>query len=225
MDFSIWIVRFVRTKFLMKKTLLCLSILLFGFQLLAQQKAVTQSGEIVFLYDDNTWKYENDSLNKKFEIELNPTPFAKSAEATFQLKSKKNQFSYWLNPKKWEVKSKLTHDAAEFQLEWKGGDIYVMILNEQIEIPLESLKELALDNARSVAPDIQVMKEEYRMVNGKKVLLLQMTGTIQKIKFTYYSYYYSDSKGTTQYISYSSDKLMKEKLKEIETLLNGLVVQ
>jgi hypothetical protein len=100
-----------------------------------------------------------------------------------------------------------------------------MILNEQIEIPLESLKELALDNARSVAPDIQVMKEEYRMVNGKKVLLLQMTGTIQKIKFTYYSYYYSDSKGTTQYISYSSDKLMKEKLKEIETLLNGLVVQ
>lgn len=209
----------------MKKTLLCFSLLVFGFQMMAQQKAVTQSGEIVLLFDDNTWKFENDSLNKHVEAVVNPTPFTKSQEATFQLKSKKNQFSFWLNPKKWEVKSKLTNEAAEFQLDWKGGDIYAMILNEKIEIPLETLKDVALENARSVAPDIQLTKVEYRTVNGKKVLLLQMTGTIQKIKFTYYSYYYSDSKGTTQYITYSSDKIMKEKLQEIETLLNGLIVQ
>lgn len=209
----------------MKKTLLCLSLLVFSFRMMAQQKAVTQSGETVLLFDDNTWKFENDSLNKKVEVVINPTPFAKSAEATFQLKSKKNMFGFWLNPKKWEVKSKITNDAAEFQLQWKGGDIYGMILNEKIEIPLESLRDVAVENARSAAPDIQVTKEEYRTVNGKKVLLLQMTGTIQKIKFTYYSYYYSDSKGTTQFITYSSDQIMKEKIKEVEILLNGLVIQ
>ena len=209
----------------MKKTLLCLSLLVLSFKMMAQQKAVTQSGETVLLFENNTWKYENDSLNKQVEVVVNPTPFTKSAEATFQLKSKKNMFSFWLNPKKWEVKSKLTNEAAEFQLQWKGGDIYVMILNEKIEIPLESLKDVALENARSVAPDIQITKEEYRTVNGKKILLLQMTGTIQKIKFTYYSYYYSDSKGTTQFITYSSDQIMKERINEVEILLNGLVVQ
>ncbi len=209
----------------MKKTFFCAPILVFAFQMLAQQKAVTQSGETVLLFEDKTWRFENDSLNKKPEVVINNTPFKKSAEATFQLKSKKNHLSFWINPKKWEVKTKTSNDAAEFQLEWKEGDIYSMIINEKIEIPLDGLRDVAIENARSVAPDIQVMKEEYRMVNGKKVLLLQMTGTIQKIKFTYHSYYYSDSKGTTQFITYSSDTLLQQKISEIETLLNGLTVQ
>jgi len=50
-----------------------------------------------------------------------------------------------------------------------------MIITEKVEIPLKSLKNIALVNVKSVAPDVSVVMEEYRNVNGLKVLCLQPT--------------------------------------------------
>jgi hypothetical protein len=98
-----------------------------------------------------------------------------------------------------------------------------MFITEKIEIPLTELKNIALGNAKAAAPDIKLIKEEYRMVNGIKMLHLQMDGTIQGIKFTYLGYYYSNESGTVQLLTYSSQKLMKENSGLCEELLNGLV--
>jgi len=49
-----------------------------------------------------------------------------------------------------------------------------MMIAEKMEIPLESLKEIVLDNAKEAAPDIKIVKEEYRTVNGIRVLMMQM---------------------------------------------------
>lgn len=113
---------------------------------------------------------------------------------------------------------------AEFELVKKDGDLYGMIVTERLEIPLETLKIIAVENARAMAPDLRVVKEEYRMVNGLKVLVLQMNGTMQGIKFAYFGYYYSNENGTVQFVTYTSQSLMKTSQKECETLLNGLVV-
>ena len=68
-----------------------------------------------------------------------------------------------------------------------------------------------------------VVKEEFRNVNGMKVLLLHMNGTIQGIKFSYYGYYYSNSNGTVQFITYTSQNLLDGFKSKIEDLLNGIV--
>jgi hypothetical protein len=34
-----------------------------------------------------------------------------------------------------------------------------MIISEKIEVPLESLKNIALNNGRKVAPDLRVVKD------------------------------------------------------------------
>lgn len=70
---------------------------------------------------------------------------------------------------------------------------------------------------------MQVVKEEYRYVNGLKVLMIQMTGTIQGIRFTYYGYYYTSDNGTIQFLTYTGENLFEGYLKEIEPFLNGLV--
>lgn len=98
-----------------------------------------------------------------------------------------------------------------------------MILSEKIEIPLETLKSIAVENAKSVAPDLSIVKEEYRTVNGLKLLLMQMNGTMQGVKFSYYGYYYSNNQGTVQFITYTSQNLMDSYIPEIEKLLNGIV--
>ena len=70
---------------------------------------------------------------------------------------------------------------------------------------------------------MKIIKEEYRTINGVKVIMMQMPGTIQGIKFTYYSYYYSNSNGSVQFLTYTSQNLFETYKKKMEDLLNGLV--
>lgn len=209
----------------MKKYLLLFaSFLSFGF-CQAQIKAVTETGEQVLLYEGGTWMYAKDAKGTEpaKEIKTNPKKFAKSKTSTFLLKSTKNNMGFWINSAKWKFEKAVNNTDAEYELQLKAGDLYAMIIAEKVEIPLETLKQIAVENGLSVAPDLKVVSEEYRMVNGIKLLCLQMNGTLQGIKFSYYGYYYSNAKGTVQYITYTSQNLMNDYMPDIEELLNGLV--
>lgn len=208
----------------MRNVILYFSLLLLNYGAQAQKKAVTETGEEVLLYNDGTWEYANDSIppNETTEIPLNPTPFNKSTNATFLLKSNKTDFGLWLNPKKWTFKKSVHNAEAEYELQYKDGDLYGMIVAEKIEIPLESLADIAVKNAQRVATDLSIVKKEYRIVNGQKMLCMQMNGTTASIKFSYYGYYYSTPNGSIQFLTYSSQNLMDGYIEVAEDLLNGL---
>jgi hypothetical protein len=207
----------------MKKTFLLLISLFFVNLTQAQQKAVTETGEEVILYDDGTWKYQNEDQASEKEIPTNPKKLKKDKKSTFLLKSSNLNIGVYLNPKIWSFKKATDNPEAEYELQLKGGDLYGMIISEKIEIPLETLKSIALENGKVAAPDLKIVKEEYRTVNGLKVLLLQLNGTMQGIKFSYYGYYFSSPNGTVQFITYTSQNLLDSYKPESEKLLNGLV--
>ena len=96
-----------------------------------------------------------------------------------------------------------------------------MAINEAIKVPLESLADLALTNAQDAASDAQIIKQEYRVVNGKKVMFMQINGTAQNIKFSYLGYYYSDDSGTSQFVVFTGQNLVNKYKEEILNLLNG----
>jgi len=206
------------------KNLFLLTICLLTFLFTqAQKKAVTENGDEVFLYEDGTWKYKNEKEIKANETLLNPKKIKKNEDATFLLKSNKLNIGVWLNPKKWSFKKADTNTEAEYEFQLKDGDLYGMAITEKVEIPLETLKYIALENGRGAAPDLKIIHEEYRMVNGVKVFMMQMNGKMQGIKFSYYGYYFSSEKGTIQLITYTSQNLLKEYMKDCEELLNGFV--
>ncbi len=191
----------------------------------AQQKAVTEKGDEVILYDDGTWKYSDTTSQQEKEIPFNETKFVKSAKSTFLLKStKKADQGFWLNSQKWTFKKAVNNPDAEYELKLKSGDVYAIIIAEKVEIPLETLKKIALGNAKKASLDVEITKEEYRYVNGNKVLYMEMKGTIQGIKFAYIGYYYSDENGTIQFITYTAQNMIKGYMGEIQDLLNGMVV-
>ena len=97
------------------------------------------------------------------------------------------------------------------------------MITEGIEIPLLSLRDIAIENARRAAPDLEIKKEEYRTVNGVKVLCLQMNATIRGIPFSYLNYYYSSKSGSIQLLTYTSANLFNGYRSRMEMLLNGLV--
>lgn len=189
----------------------------------AQQNAITETGDEVILFGDGTWKYLNEEELMYTEIETNPNTFMKDDNSIFLLKSNKLNVGFWINPKIWSFKKSTDNPEAEYELQLKGGDLYGMVIAEKIEVPLNTLKSIALENGQAAAPDLKIVKEEYRTVNGLNILLLQMNGTLQGIKFSYYGYYYSNANGTVQFITYTSQNLLTDYLEECERLLNGLV--
>ena len=207
----------------MKKIIFALAFLGACSAINAQQKAVTEVGEQVLLYGNGTWKYANQDDETANTVQINPDPFFKNDDATFLLKSTKVDIGVWLDPTEWSFQKAQDNPEAEYELQLKGEDLYGMIIAEKLEIPIENLKEIALENGREAAPDLQVIQEEYRTVNGQKVLFLQLNGTLQGIKFTYYGYYYSSPSGTVQFITYTSQGLLKSYIEDCEKILNGFV--
>ena len=209
----------------MNKYLALLICLLFITTAHASQRAVTDKGNIVILNSDGTWQYENPEAVKKTEIKTNKEIFKKDSESTFLLKSKKNKSAFWIDPKAWAFKKADDANPAEYKFQLKGKDLYGMAITEQIQVDLDNLIQIALENAKRAAPDIKIVAQEYRIVNGNKVRYMEMVGTIQGIKFKYLGYYYSDDSGTTQYLTYTALNLVGRYKKDIEKFLNGFTVQ
>ncbi|MFT5892755.1 MAG: hypothetical protein ACI9Y7_002867 [Dokdonia sp.] len=207
----------------MKKIIFALAFLGTLSTINAQQKAVTEVGEEVLLYENGTWKYANQEDEIATSVYVNTDPFYRSDDATFLLKSTKVDIGVWLDLTEWSFQKAQDNPEAEYELQLKGEDLYGMIIAEKLEIPIENLKEIALENGREAAPDLQVIQEEYRTVNGQKVLFLQLNGTLQGIKFTYYGYYYSSPSGTVQFITYTSQGLLNSYIEDCEKILNGFV--
>ena len=208
----------------MKRTILILlSLITFTFSH-AQKIAITEEGKEVILYDDGTWKYQDGEKIPSKEIPTNPNKFVKDDSSTFLLKSKNLNVGFYFNPKVWEINTKTKFNPyAEYELKLREEDLYCIIVTEKVEVPLESLKLIAIENGKNISPDLTIIKEEYRNVNGLKVLLLQMNGTVKGIKVSYYGYYYSSPEGTVQFITYTAQNLLEKYMPEIEKLLNGFV--
>ena len=207
----------------MKRIILLFTYITFFSACHAQINAVTETGEVVILYEDGTWKYTNNSDQSDNDIIMNPISFEKNINSTFLLKSTKINIGFWLNPNKWKFEKAVDNPDAEYELVLKEEDLYSMIISEKLEIPLTNLRNIALENGRNRSPDLHIIKEEYRIVNGLKVLLLHMNGTVEGIKFSYYGYYYSSSNGVVQFITYTSQNLLNTYKEDIEELLNGIV--
>jgi len=188
----------------------------------AQIKAVTNMGDEVILYEDNTWAYAAPDTTTTDTIAVNPMVFTKSEKADFLLKSENGNIGIWLNPKEWRFEKSKLNPEAEYQLSYKAGDLYTLVFVEEISIPLPVLGDAVIQNIKAVASEFKLVHEEYRTVNGLDVLQLEFDAKVQGMHFTYFGYYFSNEKGTTQLMSYTSEDLFEKYRDKCEELLNGL---
>lgn len=210
------------------KILLILSLCLISTLSYSSQSAITDKGENVILNDDGTWRYSKNSQNAQVsskKVAFNKGSFKKPKKSTFQIKSTINNASYFINTKKWKFKKESADTAKEYMFNFKRGDVYGMAINEEIPMSLDTLGDAAFTNAKNAATDMKIVKREYRKVNGKKVLFMEMSGIISGINFTYVGYYYSDSKGSSQFLCYTSTNLVNKYRKDIMGMLNGFVIR
>lgn len=188
----------------------------------ANQKAVTEEGDVVILNTDGTWFYQDGRASGEFEISTNSNTFSTPNNANFTLKSTSSNATFSIDSKKWKFKKNENgHDSAEYAFELKGGDLYGLAITEEVEIAIEDLANIAFSNATAAAPDIQIVKKEYRIVNGERLIYMEMVGTIQSVKFQYLGYYHSNEFGSTQFLTYTGKSLVGKYQKDIDEFLNG----
>ncbi len=186
---------------------------------------IKETGEAVELFDDGSWRYVYDDPSGS--IKTDTVIFNKTKESNFLVQSNKLHYEVWFNKKKWSHQ-KSDEDGsvpAEYVFTLIGEDAYGLVISERIEVPIDNLMNIAVQNAQKAAPDIRVVTQECRRVNSKVVHFMQMEGTIQGIKFVYMGYYYSDSNGSLQFLTYTSQNLLKQYQEEMLALLNGLVIE
>lgn len=202
------------------KYYLLLALLAMHTGVFSQVMGTTDDGKRVKLNSNGTWEYvtrdATEASTEKAEA------FSKSAGATTQVKSTKNDFGFWYDKSKWKMGKQDDNEDAEFALEHKDGDSYAMFLAERIEIDLENLKEIAVENAKELDPDVKVDIETNRIVNGQKVKYIQMSGQTKGVKFVYQGYYTSNESGTVQFVCFTGKSLLKLYEKDMQELLNGL---
>jgi hypothetical protein len=137
------------------------------------------------------------------------------------VKAPKGPFGVWMNSQKWTLKDSKEETGNKLTFTHKSGDAYAMMIGERVQLSLDALKKAALENAKGVAPDIKIVSDEKRTVNGKEMMCLKMSGTIETTPFVYYGYYYGGSEGTLQVICYTSANLFDEFKGDFDDFLNG----
>ena len=183
-------------------------------------EATTRDGRVVILSPDGTWRYK----------EERPAPsssgdFTKPESATAVLKSQKGFLEIWYDPDKWQTPSGIENASAELSFRHHAGDAYAMIIVERAAIPIDTLRQIGLDNAKKVAPDAKVTSESERKVNGVTVLSVEIDATTKGIPIHYYIYYWSGKAGAVQLITFTAQNLFEEYKPDLEGLLNGMIIK
>lgn len=180
-------------------------------------KARTESGKEVILLSDGTWKYAT-------EVSPRPTSAAsKPAGATTLFKAPQGGFGVWYDSTKWAMQPQ-HEDRGRVEFKLKRGDAYAIILIEELEIPIATLKEAAFQNAKDAAPDAQIILEETRTVNNKQLLCMKLDGTVKGIPFRYYGYYYGGKQGSIQLLTFTGRELFPKYEQDLADFLNGLEI-
>ena len=213
--------------------------------------AITQDGRKVFLYPDGTWKLaeqaqpqssqaagnnsagDNNQAMENRSGPGNPPAMGQKqnneggnnppANSKVFVKAPQGQFGVWIDQQKW-TQNLSNNSPIKTTFAHQGETSYAMVIAEKAHISMDALERAALSNAKKVAPDITLLFKEKRVVSGKSVVCMEMTGTVQGTSFMYYGYYYGGPEGTLQVICYTTQELFDQAKGDFDELLGSITI-
>jgi hypothetical protein len=207
------------------KTILFVLVTMTSFYCEAQIRAVTAEGEEVILNNDGTWKYVSFVEKVAPEIKTNTQNFVKPLNARDLVISEVSTTRIYFDAKKWKIKKSKTNKYAEFEIEsLKFKDLFGVLFTEKTEPDIILLTKHILDDCQKQSKDsINILKQEFRIVNNFKVIFVKHELKLKK-QFTYWRYFFSNEYGCGQFSLATAKEVTPEKEYEIEELLNGIIM-
>ena len=175
-------------------------------------------GRQVTLKPDGTWVF----VTPPAEPSAAAPKYTKSAAATKKVDAPYGQFAVWIDPNRW---NELKREPGKILFQHTNGQAWALIFAEALGVPTGVLKEAALENARSADPNMHVVFEERRIVNGREVLCMKMEGNLKGLPFRYYGYYYGGASGSIQVVTYTLQSAFDQNEPDFTELLSGLEIK
>jgi len=203
----------------------------------AQQVAITTDGDTVYLYDDGSWSYDDNleveeadiAFLTKYSILDSTNQVWVLSEANNKSYDKEdNTYTLHVDDKLWErVPSGAINPDAEYCfMTRKDKACYAMLINEEVELGLYPLFNIAMENAKiGAGTEPKISKSDYVMVNGKQMIMAEYDIKAAGLDISMIALYYSDEKGSTQYISWTMSNIFEKKKEILLDLLKGLVIK
>lgn len=194
--------------------------------LIAQETAITERGDTVLLYSTGEWVYLDNFLHTKeeqFEIKMNDNIYQIPASSNKKVMGLNDAYSISYNDKLWSrIPPGQLNPEADIAFKLKNGDLYSMVIFEEMSINIENLYQISYNNAASVMSDIKMVDKDYRVVNNDTLIWMQMDGNTQGMNITYSSYYLSSPYGSIQFHTFTGQNLFDKYKTELFDLLNGI---
>jgi hypothetical protein len=114
------------------------------------------------------------------------------------LKSKINEYGVYIDIKNIDFSKEKFLEEAEFNLINKKRSIWIMMTNEDIDLPLVSVRDEKIRQLTKSDSKYEVLEEDYRIVNGNKVVHMRFRFKDKGITTIMCIYLTSSSVGTAQ---------------------------
>src|SRR6185503_21124335 len=108
----------------MKKIILLSGLIFASVFCFSQQSAVTETGNLVILYDNGTWTYMHKDTNTSTEVPVNTETISINPNSLFLLKSSRISMGCYIDTNKWTIKRLGDSEAAEFEINNMGSGLY-----------------------------------------------------------------------------------------------------
>ena len=119
----------------------------------------------------------------------------------------------------WEEQDFDDVDGRQFFNE--SDSFFVTLIDETSQIPIDSMPDIAMMNAREVGTDvIEIVRGELN-INGNRFTFLEYSANIKDFDVTYLGFYYSDASGTLQIVGWSTSNIFGETRGKIERFASG----
>jgi len=164
------------------------------------------NGREIILNDDNTWAYASDETQQT----------AQNKDCVI-LKSKVVPVSICLDEKTWKLGEE--GGAAEYNLSTKDESLFLLVITESAEVPLDTFEKAIAANAQEAAglKPIEVIVKERMDAFGLEWGRMVYAANIDGLSIKYENFFTTiEGKGAVQFVFYTTSDNYKTAEAEIE---------
>lgn len=169
-------------------------------------------GRTAVLFDDGSWAYWSD-----LGTESGSSPGTVTVSDSRDIVSVTYDSDVWT---RYPEPRTLSPDAS-LAFSHREGDAYALVIAERTSIPLKTLSNMVLQNARVVATDAEIVSSEPGTVNGEQGLFVDVEATVNGIPIRYHNLVWSGDEGSVQVITFASQNLFEEYRADFDRFLQS----
>ena len=98
---------------------------------------------------------------------------------------------------------------------------FIALIEEASQIPIDSIPDIAVLNAREVGTDVTEIRRGERNINGNRFTFIEYGGSVSGFDVTFLGLFYSDASGTLQIVGWSTSNIFEDTRGKIERFASG----